>query len=151
MLLAAVSPVNVRTPVLPEALFEIKLSAVAAFTAQFTGTPPQSPPLPDRPKVVVTETPIPVAFPPESLRSAMLLPALSRAREMARRAVDQSNLKQMGLAVFMYASDYDDYIVPRYWKNQQGSEYWQQLLNPYVSNQGKGSLGVFYDRLCWIG
>ena len=41
-----------------------------------------------------------------SILAAMLLPALSRAREKARRAVCMNNLKQIGLGIFMYAQDY---------------------------------------------
>jgi len=42
-----------------------------------------------------------------SILAAMLLPALSKARENARRAVCVNNLKQIGLAISMYANDYD--------------------------------------------
>ncbi|MCM8769078.1 MAG: DUF1559 domain-containing protein [Candidatus Omnitrophica bacterium] len=38
----------------------------------------------------------------------MLLPALARAREQARRGVCISNLKQIGLALKMYSQDYDE-------------------------------------------
>jgi len=41
-----------------------------------------------------------------SILAAMLLPALSRAREQARRTSCKSNLKQLGLALVMYALDY---------------------------------------------
>ena len=37
--------------------------------------------------------------------AAILLPALSRARESARRASCQNNLKQMGLVFKMYAGE----------------------------------------------
>ncbi|MCM8805011.1 MAG: DUF1559 domain-containing protein [Candidatus Omnitrophica bacterium] len=40
----------------------------------------------------------------------MLLPALARAREQARRSVCISNLKQIGLALRMYSQDYREYF-----------------------------------------
>ncbi|MCM8768776.1 MAG: DUF1559 domain-containing protein [Candidatus Omnitrophica bacterium] len=48
-----------------------------------------------------------------AILAAMLLPALSRARESARRAVCINNLKQIGLALAMYVQDYDDNLPPR--------------------------------------
>jgi len=44
-----------------------------------------------------------------AILAAMLLPALARAREQARRAVCISNLKQIGLAIKMYAQDFREY------------------------------------------
>ena len=41
-----------------------------------------------------------------SILAAMLLPVLSRAREQARRTSCKNNLKQLGLALMMYAMDY---------------------------------------------
>jgi len=43
-----------------------------------------------------------------AILAAMLLPALARAREQARRGVCISNLKQLGLAMHMYAQDFDE-------------------------------------------
>lgn len=42
--------------------------------------------------------------------AAMLLPALSRARERARTSTCLNNLKQIGLAFMMYVEDYDGWF-----------------------------------------
>lgn len=44
-----------------------------------------------------------------AILAAMLLPALSQAREKARQAACMNNLKQIGLALIMYTNDYDGY------------------------------------------
>ncbi|MDD5454490.1 MAG: DUF1559 domain-containing protein [Candidatus Ratteibacteria bacterium] len=41
--------------------------------------------------------------------AALLMPALQRARESARRGVCQSNLSQIGKSLFMYAEDWDGF------------------------------------------
>ena len=43
-----------------------------------------------------------------ALLAAILFPVFSRARENARRASCQSNLKQIGLATMQYVQDYDE-------------------------------------------
>jgi len=45
-----------------------------------------------------------------AILAAMLLPALSQAREKARSSVCMSNLKQIGTATMMYCQDYDDWL-----------------------------------------
>ena len=47
-----------------------------------------------------------------AILAAMLLPALSKAREKARQAVCTSNLKQIGLSFAMYANDYNGFVPP---------------------------------------
>jgi len=44
-----------------------------------------------------------------SILAAMLLPSMSRAREMARRTSCASNMKQLGLAFIQYTQDYDEH------------------------------------------
>ncbi|MCD6397973.1 MAG: DUF1559 domain-containing protein [Spirochaetaceae bacterium] len=74
-----------------------------------------------------------------AILAAMLLPALSRARENARRAVCMNNLKQLGLAWTMYLDDYDGWF-PHYWP-YQGPPYphlfWFNLIEPYVNYNKK--------------
>jgi prepilin-type N-terminal cleavage/methylation domain-containing protein/prepilin-type processing-associated H-X9-DG protein len=43
-----------------------------------------------------------------AILAAILFPVFARAREKARQAACQSNLKQIGLAFAMYTSDYDE-------------------------------------------
>ncbi|MFA7174888.1 MAG: DUF1559 domain-containing protein [Kiritimatiellia bacterium] len=46
-----------------------------------------------------------------AILAAMLLPALTKAREKARATSCKNTMKQMGLAHEFYLSDYDDYIM----------------------------------------
>jgi len=45
-----------------------------------------------------------------SILAAMLLPALSKAREQARSVICRNNLKQIGLAMGMYQADYNEFF-----------------------------------------
>ncbi len=76
-----------------------------------------------------------------AILAAILFPVFSRAREKARQTACLSNLKQIGTAIAMYASDYDN-IMP--WQQTYvswgsvgnlGMLGWTEVIYPYVKNK----------------
>ena len=63
-----------------------------------------------------------VVFAIIAILAAILFPVFARARENARRASCQSNLKQIGLGIMQYTQDYDE-KMPRmfYYIDDDGS------------------------------
>ena len=76
-----------------------------------------------------------------SILAAILFPVFGRARENARKASCQSNLKQIGLAFMQYAQDYDNYGPSAAGRTQTvatsntGRKSWPTLLMPYVKSR----------------
>jgi prepilin-type N-terminal cleavage/methylation domain-containing protein len=70
-----------------------------------------------------------------AILAALLLPALSRAKLAAKKATCLNNLRQLGLAVQMYANDNSDYMVYANWGAPfTGASYWPGwLYTPTVS------------------
>ncbi len=57
-----------------------------------------------------------------AILAGMLLPALNKARENARKATCSGNTKQIGVAAAMYRSDFDDYVAPQYWRDAEAAK-----------------------------
>jgi prepilin-type N-terminal cleavage/methylation domain-containing protein len=67
-----------------------------------------------------------------AILAAMLLPALSRAKERAKRVADMSNMRQLGVGMHVYALDYNDKLIAaRNTVPSDNSGGWvQNCLNP---------------------
>ena len=79
-----------------------------------------------------------------AILAAMLLPALSKAREKARGAVCMNNLKQIGLNCLMYAQDYDDWMPGGLNGAQDQIPFWCSTLAAYIP--GATSSTVVYKN-----
>ena len=56
-----------------------------------------------------------------AILAAMLLPALSNAREKARRISCNNNLRQLATAANMYSVDFDGYLPHPNWRSVDGN------------------------------
>src|SRR5262245_1460172 len=67
---------------------------------------------------------------------ALLLPAVQKAREAARRTQSQNNLKQIGLAMYNY-HDTLAMFPPSGIYGEDGTAYhsWQTMILPYIEQQ----------------
>lgn len=89
-----------------------------------------------------------------ALLAAILFPVFGRAREKARQATCQSNLKQLAMAVAMYIQDHDEVLPPC-------NPDWRNDLNPYLNkasatttrfwcpSAGKNPINDTYTSLCY--
>ena len=76
-----------------------------------------------------------------AILAAILFPAFARARENARRASCQSNLKQIGLGILQYVQDYDETMPSGLINNADGNfmsfaagQGWASQVYPYVKS-----------------
>jgi len=75
-----------------------------------------------------------------AILAAILFPVFSRAREQARKAACLSNAKQIGMALAMYAQDWDESLP--FWRtpcwndpnHPRGGLHWSEQLQPYIKN-----------------
>ncbi len=97
-----------------------------------------------------------------AILAAILFPVFARAREKARQATCQSNLKQIGLAMAMYSADYDEHLpptwiwVPTSWPAPpqgvwfSGFWMWDVPLYPYVRMGSAGADGRMTGHGVWM-
>jgi prepilin-type N-terminal cleavage/methylation domain-containing protein/prepilin-type processing-associated H-X9-DG protein len=72
-----------------------------------------------------------------AILAAILFPVFARARENARRASCQSNLKQIGLGIMQYAQDYDEKYPGDYIPDTSAPLAlvgWYSLVQPYIKS-----------------
>jgi prepilin-type N-terminal cleavage/methylation domain-containing protein len=94
------------------------------------------------------------------LLAAVLFPVFSHVRERARQTQCLSNLRQLGIATFQYAQDFDD----RYpyggdpsdldtdsWQNWKGGKYWPAIQQMQANQQTLPNVmaGYVKDRDLW--
>lgn len=81
-----------------------------------------------------------------AILAAILFPVFGQAREKARQATCQSNLKQIGQAIQMYIQDYDE-TFPAYY-NGNGTaginRTWVDILSPYSGGKYDSSTVPYY-------
>jgi prepilin-type processing-associated H-X9-DG protein len=78
---------------------------------------------------------------------AILLPALSKAREQAKATQCASNLRQLGIGMILYRGDNRDYYPPRQLRVPQGhTVYTVDSVYVWAGKAGDGSFGVMYTK-----
>jgi prepilin-type N-terminal cleavage/methylation domain-containing protein/prepilin-type processing-associated H-X9-DG protein len=70
-----------------------------------------------------------------AILAAILFPVFAQAREKARQTSCSSNLKQIGTALMMYSSDYDEQMPPSQLPSTGANVSWPTMLYTYVKNE----------------
>ncbi len=77
-----------------------------------------------------------------AILAAMLLPALSRAKEAARRTQCRNNLRQISMGLNLYLTDSNRFPFWTVMTNVKVVDFWFHDLEPYVSSQWTNRLWV---------
>jgi prepilin-type N-terminal cleavage/methylation domain-containing protein len=70
-----------------------------------------------------------------AILAAILFPVFAQAREKARQVSCLSNMKQIGIGLIMYASDYDSIYPPSQLGTGTELVSWPQIMQPYIKNE----------------
>jgi len=81
-----------------------------------------------------------------AILAAMLLPALSKAKEKANRIACISNFRQLGLAMAMYTQDANDYMPWMQWHNSVGPSWLYMPTNGAAPDPFKLVSGTLEDN-----
>ena len=66
-----------------------------------------------------------------AILATMVLPAIARAKQRAQTTYCANNLRQMGMAINMYADD-NRQAYPQLFQGDFSIVFWDQLLSPYL-------------------
>jgi len=86
-----------------------------------------------------------------AILAAMLLPALAKAKERAKRTQCVNNLRQIGVGIFIYSSDNSDYMPPLHWRPANADylyemfRYAPQNVTPPTFTLGPYNLGAVWN------
>jgi len=75
-----------------------------------------------------------------AILAAILFPVFAQAKASAKITTTVSNLKQVGLGLVMYSTDYDDALVNEYGSSYDSGDTWVGDIYPYVKNRS-----IFFD------
>ncbi|NLB94775.1 MAG: DUF1559 domain-containing protein [Armatimonadetes bacterium] len=70
-----------------------------------------------------------------AILAAVLLPVFARARENARKAKCQSNLKQIAMGVLLYTQDHDETLPILYPEPYSYARVWAAWVKPYIAGK----------------
>jgi prepilin-type N-terminal cleavage/methylation domain-containing protein/prepilin-type processing-associated H-X9-DG protein len=87
-----------------------------------------------------------------AILASLLLPALSKAKEKAKKTACLSNMRQIGLATMMYVNEFRDYLPYGYaytWPGQTLLYWWQDLCRPYIASEAVYSCPSARPHAVW--